>query len=86
MNQKPKPGLYKETGTRRKKVGMSWIQWIHYTEEEVTWKIETYLLWKLSRLSLTQFAYLNLQFFSTLESRNEILFRGEACDSPGFMG
>ena len=86
MNQKPKSGPYKETGTRRKMVRMFGIQLNYRIEEEVTWEVETYLGRKLSRLPLNQFTYLIFQSFSILESRDEILFRGEGCDNLGFMG
>jgi hypothetical protein len=52
------------------------IQWNYHTEEEATWETESYLQ--------HNFPDLINQFYPVPDSRDEILFRGEGCDTQVF--
>ena len=73
----------KERSTRRAKVRMYKIQWNNHTEEEATWETEHYLQQNFPNFLRTNPGTQHPSPFSTLESRDEILFRGEGYDTPG---
>ena len=77
-------GYTRKIGTRRMKVGMFWIQWNHYTKEEATWKIETYLLGKLSRLSLTKLLIRTSSSFLLLNLGTRFFLGGKAVTTQVF--
>jgi hypothetical protein len=67
----------KERKTRRQTVRMYKIQWSHHMEEEATWEMEEYLNTKYPGFLQSrnrEFCYLS--YFSQIESRDEISFKG----------
>ena len=71
----------KERSARRAKVKMYKIQWNNHTEEEATWETEHYL--QQNFLDFLRTNEGTSQSISILESRDEILFKGEGCDTSG---
>jgi hypothetical protein len=54
------------------------IQWNHHTEEEATWETESYLQHNFLPNQSSSLIFLS---YPASESRDEILFRGEGCDT-----
>ena len=72
----------KERGTRRKTIIMYKIQWNLHTEEEATWETESYLNQHYPGfLEAHQGIQSTLPYLKFSESRDEILLRGEGCDT-----